>query len=446
MISSSLLALSVLLSLVCTSTSIVWRGLHRSEGIALPEHDRQRQPFVPSPWVVTPKTTLKRIQLCSWIRVLLSVALIVLGALNVRTGDNNKWVRTDNFWISSPLLWLPAFWLYFTLVAVAVATSKSMRLRDIYFANVVILGFVPIALLVYSDLLPNIYVDSRYQTTLVHAIYIALTAVVCLVLPMLTPRFFRPDPASAQFVNALDVKPVPQQICSPISFLTHSYMDKLVWWASWGTGHQRAKAKGEGVRIELNDEMLPPLMDTEVTRKQQYILEKSYYGPATSTATRTPKRSFFLAIILAYKTRFLLLAIMLIMDCLADYGSPVVLNRILKTLEPATEQKIEGRTVALWVWMALLLFWPTVRAASEEYYVYLSVRLRVVLRNAMLMVIYDKVMRIRFEDDEGGSTTKDKAQLPTKVQVPKAPGRSLSGKINSESPRKGILFSDFRHD
>ncbi|KAF7365323.1 hypothetical protein MVEN_00404300 [Mycena venus] len=242
---------------------------------------------------------------------------------------------------------------------------------------------------VFRDLLPlatfTLVPQDLAQGRLLWAKILVL-AVAAVVIPLSTPRSYVPmDPENPM------AKPNAEQTCSLFSSLTYGYMDSLIFLA-----HKRGG---------LSSDELPVLADYDCA---EHLIRNSF--PALDPHSKGASKHLLYGLLRFYRHEYKLLFVLALWNIMFQFAGPVVMNRLLASLEN------EDTFFRPWVWVALLFFVPFFRSMVQARYTWIATRQKTQSEGIMVQLLFAHSLRIRMN-----SETKDSNK------------RNLIGRINNLS-------------
>ncbi|KAJ7495858.1 hypothetical protein B0H11DRAFT_2000914 [Mycena galericulata] len=195
--------------------------------------------------------------------------------------------------------------------------------------------------------------------------------VVAGVIPLAIPRQYIPvDPKNPKETN-------PEQTAPIFSMLLYVFLDPIIFLA---------------YRIpHLKFDQLPPLSDFDWAENL-----KARAFPYLDTFSGK-KRHVFFGILWINRWRLSSMAVMLVINALATFISPIGLNRLLNYLEnPVSETSMKP-----WFWILLLLLGPLVSSLSFQWYIFISTRIMTQTTALITQLVFEHALRIRVKSETG---------------------------------------------
>ncbi|KAL0959261.1 hypothetical protein HGRIS_014532 [Hohenbuehelia grisea] len=245
--------------------------------------------------------------------------------------------------------------------------------------------------------LPNTGASISLLTNLLWT-HITILGITAVVLPLLQPRVYAPvdtdNPA---------MEPNPEQTASILSLALFTFLDPLVLRA-WRMPH-------------LPYELLPPLADYD---RAAYLRKRSspYLDPVSPSSTT--KRHIFVGLMRTFWLEYLFASVLLVLNVVAGFASPVAVNRLLNFIEKSGQ----NATMRPWVWISWLFFGPFLASVTIQWYEYITSGINLRIESLLTELLFEHALRIRMRSTEGSSS------LDTNSK-PGTSGDNLQGKINN---------------
>ncbi|KAJ7697209.1 P-loop containing nucleoside triphosphate hydrolase protein [Mycena rosella] len=195
--------------------------------------------------------------------------------------------------------------------------------------------FVAFCVYVYRDILPlatftgvpeDLHEGPRLWAKIV-LLFISGVAI-----PLFTPRQYIPvDP-----LNPMEV-PNPEQTASIFSFTFYFFLDRIIFLAYRES--------------QLKEDELYPLCDTDTATHLKSI-SFQYLDSFSGSKTR---RHIFFGLMRVFYREFTILAGLLVVRVVANFSSPMAMNRLLQYIETRDD---EAAVVRPWVWILLIFLGP----------------------------------------------------------------------------------------
>ncbi|KAF4617299.1 hypothetical protein D9613_006273 [Agrocybe pediades] len=264
----------------------------------------------------------------------------------------------------------------------------------------------------YRDIWPlatydRIPVDSS-EGNILYAKLVALTVTAVLV-PLFIPREYIPvDPQ-----NPME-EPNEEQRASLFSLAVYSFLDTIIF---------------KAYRVpHLPHTELPVLADYDYSK---HLTDRAF--PHLDPFLGGRKRHIFFGLMKVFYFEYLGMAIALILHVLANFGSPLAINRILNSLET------DGRndTVRPWIWVICLFFGPLLVSVTFQAYIYFGTITIVRVQAILTELVFEHSLRVRFkaetaEGEESKGAEQSEPSVPsTSDSAATAKKSNLVGKINT---------------
>ncbi|KAH7905541.1 hypothetical protein BJ138DRAFT_1017581, partial [Hygrophoropsis aurantiaca] len=198
---------------------------------------------------------------------------------------------------------------------------------------------------------------------------IAILALISVVLPLITPRQYVPfDPADPA------KSPHPEQTSSWISMVLYIWEDPIVYLA-YKSPH-------------LSHEQLPPMADQDYSKnlvKMSFVHLDPFSG--------SKKRHLFFGLLKLYRLEYAILALMMVINALANLASPIGINYLLEYIE--TDGK--GAIIRPGVWIAWLFIGPMACSLTFQWYFFIATRILVRTEAIITQLVFSHALRIRMK-------------------------------------------------
>ncbi|EKM83611.1 hypothetical protein AGABI1DRAFT_66408 [Agaricus bisporus var. burnettii JB137-S8] len=276
--------------------------------------------------------------------------------------------------------------LYTTVLSLlAIFASKRWSLVARWHVNLVYL--LTFFVFVYRDLYPLTTLNERpldiAEGTLLW-IKITVLFAVGVLMPLITPRLYTP------FDSNNPMEPNPEQTASPLSMITYSFLDPIVFLAC---------------RVPyLARDQLPVLADYDYAHNLK--LKSFKYLDVFAKAKESHIGWGFLRV---FRFEYTLMGILVGLLGLTTFISPFAINRLLSYLEG---DKVT--TVRPWVWIVCLFMGPLVTSILYQRYIFFGTRTLVRCEAIITQLVFEHSLRIRMKAEtekveRDGSLT----ELPT---------------------------------
>ncbi|KAF9807084.1 hypothetical protein IEO21_08395 [Rhodonia placenta] len=238
---------------------------------------------------------------------------------------------------------------------------------------------------------------------------LAVLTVAAVAVPLLVPRKYVPvDPKDPW-------KPIPEQTASLLSMMLYYWLEKTVV---------------EAYRMpHLPLEKLPPLADYDSAK---YLVKRSFKHLDPFEVKRKDEHLFF-GLMRVFRTEYVVLAIMLVLQVLTQFASPIGIRELLRYLETDGE----GATIRPWVWIAWLFFGGLFSSIAGQWYIFTTTRMLVRTTGIVTQLIFEHSLRIRIKaeiaDTPANSVANTAVGTPDTASLADAEG-SDGQENDNESP------------
>ncbi|KAJ7156241.1 hypothetical protein C8R46DRAFT_1294835, partial [Mycena filopes] len=217
---------------------------------------------------------------------------------------------------------------------------------------------------------------------------IAVLFAVSVIIPLAIPRRYTP----------LDVKnpapaPNPEQTASILSSVLYTWLDPTIYLA-YRMPH-------------LPFEALPPLCDYD---RAQDLKTRAF--PHLDAFTSTPgttkkhskqrrRRHIFWGFMWVFRWEWATMALVLIISGLANFVSPLALNRILNYLEDPTAESV----MKPWFWILLLFLGPVVYSLAFQWDMFVGTHIMVQTSAIVTQLVFEHALRMRVSASSSSSSS-----------------------------------------
>ncbi|KAJ7035141.1 P-loop containing nucleoside triphosphate hydrolase protein [Mycena alexandri] len=224
---------------------------------------------------------------------------------------------------------------------------------------------------------------------------IAILFVVSGVIPLITPRQYIP-------LNAKNPMLVvnPEQTASVLSSVLYVWLDPIISLA-YRMPH-------------LPFEQLPPLCDYDYAEDL-----KARAFPHLDVFTSGRKRHIFFGFMWIFRWEWFIMAVLLAISGLANFISPLALNRILNHLEDPNAESL----MKPWFWVLLLFLGPFIYSLAFQWDMFVGTHIMCQTSAIVTQLVFEHALRIRVKAE-----TADKTDAATK---PSSQTVNVLGKINN---------------
>ncbi|KAJ3549276.1 hypothetical protein NMY22_g935 [Coprinellus aureogranulatus] len=196
---------------------------------------------------------------------------------------------------------------------------------------------------------------------------VTLLSLVALVYPLCVPRKYIPvnpeEPAET---------PSPEQTASLFSLTTFAFLDRLV-----RLGNQVS---------HISSDLLPPLADYDCARN---LRKRSL--PILDKFTDPKHRHLFFGLLHIFKAEYLTLSIMIGIQVLAGFASPIGIKQLLNYIETGGV----GATIKPWFWILWLFLGPTINSVAYQWYMYIATRVLVRVECILTELVFEHSLKVR---------------------------------------------------
>ncbi|KAJ7187879.1 hypothetical protein C8R46DRAFT_1157119 [Mycena filopes] len=323
---------------------------------------------------------------------------------------SQKLLRRSLYWQTSPrtsrqLAMCMTYFYASVLAIVSIAGSAKWGTVAIHHLNAVLLCASGVYL--YRDVFPlATFTETPLDLAegrLLWAKILTLFTVSCAI-PLLVPRKYVP-------VDPENPMPAPngEQTSSLLSLVLYFFLDPIIFLA---------------YRIpHLKFEQLPALSDTD------YALNLKREAFPYLDVFAGKKRHVFFGLVWMNRWIILGMSLVIVVNALAAFISPIGLNRLLDHLENPSQVPL----MKPWFWILLLLLGPMIGSIALQWYIFISTRMMAHNTAIITQLVFEHAMRIRVKSEtedkkqDGGSSSK------------KAGASNLLGKMTN------LVTSDLAH-
>ncbi|KAI0932659.1 hypothetical protein AcW1_000282 [Taiwanofungus camphoratus] len=343
------------------------------------------------------------------------IALLALLGLQIFTAVSENQNPVDSELLRAPewlQIGLCGVYGYASLLALVSVTAK-LGLSRVVTRHLALILFVPWAVYVYRDVFPLMTFTLSPVDGADGALFwskFAVLTFVAVVVPLLIPRQYIPiDPKNPA------AEPNPEQTASILSMALFNFLDKPII---------------EAYRVpHLPLDKLPQLADYD----QADQLVKKSRKHLDPFEVKKEKHLFFGLMSIFYK-EYLVLVLMITIEDIAGFASPVAIERLLHYIETDGEDAL----VRPWVWILVLLFGPIVSSVALQYYIFNTTRMLVQVQGIITQLIFDHALRIRVKAE--ASETPAPSTVSTAVPTPD--NASIIEASGSQDPHRSPTTSE----
>ncbi|KAH6916785.1 ATP-binding cassette transporter [Coprinopsis sp. MPI-PUGE-AT-0042] len=308
--------------------------------------------------------------------------------------DKDHRQLSDKEW--ADLLLTMTYFYALSLAALVVASTPKWATIITRHLNTVLLAFCGVY--IYRDIYPLITFDrvpADKAEGLILWVKVGAIFFSAVAIPLAIPRRYVPaDPADPM------PEPNPEQTASLFSVITFSFLDPIVKLAN---------------RVPvLTADLLPPLSDSDRAK----VLKARAFPHIDSFVTER-RRHIFFGLMRVFGKEYAFFALMLVLNVLAGFASPLGIKNLLHYLETG------GRDSAIkpWFWILWLLLGPYLATTAMQLYIYVATRIVVQAECLITQLLFEHSLRIRFKA-EAGEPNKEEDNGPdstvTEVTTPDA--------------------------
>ncbi|KAJ7773843.1 hypothetical protein B0H16DRAFT_1510188 [Mycena metata] len=328
-------------------------------------------------------TSLRTARLVGCLLLLgLSTAALVLE-------DIREIVQTPHPHLKASMCGLYSYTVFLSLFSIS-ANAKWSRVATRHLNPVLFCAF---AVYFYRDIFPLATVTlapmDRWEGRLLWPKIALLFAVSCAI-PLVMPREYVPlDPKSPMPVTS------PEQTASVLSSVLYFWLDPIISLA---------------YRIpHLNLDQLPPLCDfdhAEVLKARAF--------PYLDAFTSGKKRHVLFGFLRVFGWEALGMATLLAVAALANFLSPLAINRILTHLESPDAESL----MRPWFWILLLFLGPLIYALAFEWQSFIGSRVMVQMSAIITELVFEHALRMRVKAETAtGNSVKPTTQAAAKANL-----------------------------
>lgn len=274
-------------------------------------------------------------------------------------------------------------YLYASILAFFTLSPEHARHRLVRHANFVLLA----AFCVYAhrDLFP-LATFTRHPEDLAEGkklwAKIALLFISGVAVPLLTPSQYIPvDP-----LNPMEI-PNPEQTASIFSFTFYFFLNRIIFLAYRES--------------QLKEDELYPLCDTDTSTH----LKARSFKYLDSFSGSNSRRHIFFGLMRVFHLEFLTLACLLLFRVVANFSSPLAMNRLLQYIE--TRDEVDSQFVRPWVWIGLIFVGPVIGSLMFQYYIFINTRTLVRTEAIITQLVFAHSLRIRMKAETTGGKDKE---------------------------------------
>ncbi|KZS93246.1 P-loop containing nucleoside triphosphate hydrolase protein [Sistotremastrum niveocremeum HHB9708] len=297
---------------------------------------------------------------------------------------------TDDEWVQIGLCFVFAYTAFLSLLSLTAKRRWAVRAAR----HLVLILLVIFAVYFYRDFWAfATYTGSPADQ--VEGVYLwpkfGVLSLVSVLVPLIMPSQYIPlDPKNPQET------PNKEQTASPISFMTFSFLDEIVFKA-YRMPH-------------LSWNLLPPLCDYD---KSEYLAQRSfkYLYPANGAK----RRHLFFSLMRVFWKEYIQLFIWITIKVLSQFAPPLAINRLLDSME----KKGDGVLVRPWIWILLLFLGPVVGSISMQWYIFVATGSLVRVESMFTQLVFEHALRIRLveKSSRSGSAASTRTSSPDTASI-----------------------------
>ncbi|KAG2023135.1 ATP-binding cassette transporter [Coprinopsis cinerea AmutBmut pab1-1] len=297
---------------------------------------------------------------------------------------------TEQEWIDM-MLSMTSFYLVSLATVVLAATPRWSRIANHHLTLVL---FAFLAVYVSRDVYPLITFNEipmdQAEGWVLWAKVGSLFLSACIV-PLFIPRQYTPiypeEPTTAN----------PEQTTSLFSLATYSFLDPVIVVAN--------------KLPTLPSDLLPPLADYDSAK---HLKSRSF--PHVDAFSRAHKRHIFFGLMRVFRTEYMILGFMMLVQVLAGFASPLGVKYLLRYIETNGA----GATIKPWFWILWLFLGPFIASLAFQWYIFIATRTLVRTEGILTQLIFEHALRIRVKAEAPedlatktpGPVTPDSASAP----------------------------------
>ncbi|KAJ7667031.1 hypothetical protein B0H17DRAFT_1210523 [Mycena rosella] len=280
-------------------------------------------------------------------RLLGCLGLLALSVVSIVHARENSDRTGRDALIRSVLMGV--LYLYASILAFLSTSPKHTRHRMIRHVNCVL--FSAFCVYLYRDILPlatftgvpeDLHEGPRLWAQ------IALLFISGVAIPLFTPRQYIPvDP-----LNPMEV-PNPEQTASIFSSTFYFFLDRIIFLAYRES--------------QLKEDELYPLCDTDTAT---HLKSRSFQYLDSFSGSKT-RRHIFFGLMRVFYREFAILTGLLVVRVIANFSSPIAMNRLLQYIETRDEV---AAVVRPWVWILLIFLGPIFGSLGFQWYIFINTR------------------------------------------------------------------------
>ncbi|KAJ7274255.1 P-loop containing nucleoside triphosphate hydrolase protein [Mycena rebaudengoi] len=295
-------------------------------------------------------------------------------------------------------------YLYASLLAFLSTNTARSRQQLIRHANTVL--FAAFAVYAYRDVFP-LATFTRVPEDLNEGpilwAKLSLLFVTAVVVPLFTPCQYIPvDP-----LNPME-RPNPELTASIISFALFFFLDGIIF-----RGYRNS---------QLTEEDLYPLCDTDASKHLMTISV-----PHMDAFSSGKKRHIFFGLMRVFRVEFSLSAMLQAFLVVANFASPVAMQRLLSYLETRDEDTV----VRPWVWILVLFLGPVCWSLAFQFYIFINTRTLVRTEAIITQLVFAHSLRIRMKAETAATDS------PVESPEPASPRTETDAETIDEAQANG---------
>ncbi|KAJ3513917.1 hypothetical protein NLJ89_g2683 [Agrocybe chaxingu] len=177
-------------------------------------------------------------------------------------------------------------------------------------------------------------------------------------------------------------EPNPEQTASIFSLMTYIFMDDIIQ---------------KGYRApRLSVDQLPPLADYD---RASVLTRRAF--PHMDVFMGAKRRHLFFSLMSVFRKEYSLLSLMVLIQSLCSFASPIGINQILRYLET------DGSNAEIrpWFWISCLFFGPMLYTLAFQWYIFIATRTLVRTECILTELVFEHSLRIRVKAETSSSRT-----------------------------------------
>ncbi|PPR05039.1 hypothetical protein CVT24_010185 [Panaeolus cyanescens] len=333
-------------------------------------------------------------------------SLVLLGVSIYQLVERRKQDGAQSSWRNcSPQLAIAISYIYTSVLAFkAIGAGYWAKIAR---TQVTLLFFVVFAVYAHRDIWPWLTFTLDPQDAAEGRLLyfkLAVLTVTAVIIPLFIPRQYIPiDPK-----NPMET-PNPEQTASIFSLVVYAFLDPIIFQAS---------------RVShLPWTSLPPLADAN---QSAYLTKKSF--PYLDQFKGHKRRHLFWGLMSVFAFEYLGMMVSLVFNCLADFASPLAINRILAFMESDDTSTF---IVKPWFWVGVMFLGPMISSFSWQMYIFLGTKALVLTQGILTQLVFEHSLRVRLKAE----VTRPEAPAPTTSDEASSSSENRSGASTPDSSK-----------